>query len=262
MCMKADYDVQGKINLDLEKIYTSTLNKREVTGVCLEKWERHYFLPFQMEVLASIAQSINTATGLFLQNVILEYIRNAKDENGKNLYVILPECEEGLEVARASMFNGDKAIQSYHIDLLFKEVKTGEVYYFKICKQDYFRGSDKSEYAARFHNYVNNLIAKYRVLNSYILFVEEEEMGHFYDIQRQNIMTGKEFFDRFLHFDISELHNLMKSCQETVRVDALCNKCKKWITEFETIALKDGPTVAYNYMNKDFKKVGNTSIGM
>lgn len=226
--------IRGSILQQLESIYKKALSRDTVISVCKEKWGKTFFNPFEAEVMGSLVQSVNTMSGFVIEDVIKKYLSNVMLEDGSGYrYEILPECDvSNYTILDINISTMEAELQKRNVDLLFLDKETDMVYYFEIAKRNHFKGYNQDSLIHRFKSLTRHFSKKYPHFESYILFVEDESVEHFGNLDSDKLMVGKDFFKDFLKMDLSEFYTLLEECKKLNHVDKCFKCCQDLISDF------------------------------
>ena len=255
-----NHQVRGNILVKLEKLYKNSLNKHNVISICAEKWGKSSFNPFTYEVMGSISHSINIMSGFFYQYLLREYISNVKIEGTNNpRYELLPECTElNYSHLGINMVTMQAEVQNKHLDLVFKDNETDEVYYVEILKRNGLEGEARFNFTRRFNELSASLSKIYPNLQSFVVYVEDDTLTPLSSIPMEKQMTGITFFNEYLGFPIEDFYSLHEECKSLLRLDKQYKDCYRWVNDFAALANKEGKDKAVIKMLDTYKKRGNS----
>ncbi len=228
----------------LEKIQKNILSRESILKSCVEKWGNFSISPFKYDVIGSLVHKIDIANGYLYEEIFAIFLKSIKD-GSNNRYEILEECQQQhITQTGFDVITMEETELERDVDLLFRDLRTNVVYFFELrrkCNQDSYK---RQMTVRKFKDTTDFIKNKYGNVISKIIFIEEDKKLSYGNIEKDYLITGKEFFKDFLNSDISKFFEVFEQCKKDLRIENSYKYIETLTAKFEEEAIKYGPEIA------------------
>lgn len=235
----------------VEKIIKNSTSKEKIKKLSKKHNEKIHFIPKNYRVFGGILQSMNIQFGNFIEELMALLIENEtdyeilKEYSGKksNSFLLsksndsridryITECQingEGFcnggfqKIQDEIILDKDLSRNKFKhdIDLLFKDKKTGKIYYLEIkYNDDHDTGKfvDINRKFIKTYAYLVkelNIDSREKMIPLLFFFNNRRMKGNPYIPEKTNIRRGEQFFKEFLSVSYSKLNGFMENLSES-----------------------------------------------